>query len=142
MKRILFVISFFSVLVAAPIENKIMGKWKTMDDETNQAKSHVEIYEKDGKYFAKIVELLDPTKRNSLCEACQEKDDRKNQKIEGMEIVRHLEEVGDEYKHGKILDPKNGKEYNCKIWLDEKNNLKVRGYIGVFYRTQTWYKID
>ena len=142
MKRILFVMSFFSVLVAAPLQNKIIGKWKTMDDETNQAKSQVEIYEKDGKYFAKIVELLDPTKKNSTCEACQEKDDRKNQKIEGMEIVRHLEEVGDEYKHGKILDPKNGKEYNCKIWVDEKNNLKVRGYIGVFYRTQTWYKID
>ena len=38
---------------------------------------------------------------------------------------------------GKILDPGNGKIYRCKIWLKD-GELKVRGYFGPFYRTQTW----
>ena len=25
----------------------------------------------------------------------------------------------------------------CSIWLDG-NNLKVRGYVAMFYKTQTW----
>ena len=34
-------------------------------------------------------------------------------------------------------DKVNGKTYKCTIWL-EGNNLKVRGYLGIFYETQTW----
>ncbi|HCZ37305.1 MAG TPA: DUF2147 domain-containing protein, partial [Cytophagales bacterium] len=34
-------------------------------------------------------------------------------------------------------DPNNGKIYRCKVWL-EGNNLKLRGYLGPFFRTQTW----
>ena len=36
-------------------------------------------------------------------------------------------------------DKLNGKTYKCSIWLDG-NNLKVRGYIAMFYETQTWTK--
>ena len=36
-------------------------------------------------------------------------------------------------------NPKNGKTYKCSIWLDG-NNLKVRGYVAMFYETQTWTK--
>lgn len=34
-------------------------------------------------------------------------------------------------------NPKNGKTYKCSIWLDG-SKLKVSGYLGVFYETQTW----
>jgi hypothetical protein len=33
----------------------IVGKWKTIDDKTGKVKSIVEIYEKDSKYYGKIV---------------------------------------------------------------------------------------
>jgi hypothetical protein len=54
---------------------QIEGKWKTIDDETKQAKSIVEIYKKsDGKYYGKVSQLLiKPADPN--CTAC--KDDRK-----------------------------------------------------------------
>ena len=57
MKKLLatFVLSLFSVMSFAQIE----GKWKTIDDETKQAKSIVEIYKKsDGKYYGKVSQLL------------------------------------------------------------------------------------
>ena len=54
-----------------------------------------------------------------------------------MEIVRDMEPDDDEWEDGSICDPKNGKVYDCKMWLED-GNLKVRGYVAFFYRTQTW----
>ena len=38
----------------------IFGKWKTVDDETGAHKSIVEIYEKKGKVFGRVIEILEP----------------------------------------------------------------------------------
>lgn len=56
-----------------------------------------------------------------------------------MVIIRNLEKKGNEFKGGDILDPKNGKIYDCKLWV-ENGVLKVRGYVAFLYRTQSWYK--
>ena len=57
-----------------------------------------------------------------------------------MNILTGLQKEGDEWSGGKILDPKNGKEYKCYIQLLDGNTLKIRGYIGfsVFGRTAIW----
>ena len=73
------------------------------------------------------------------------KGDKKDKPIEGMVIVWDLEQKsGTEWDGGKILDPKNGKEYKCLIELKDANTLKVRGFIGVslFGRTQYWYRVE
>ncbi|HEX5169320.1 MAG TPA: DUF2147 domain-containing protein [Cyclobacteriaceae bacterium] len=62
-------------------------------------------------------------------------------KIIGMKILRDLIEADEDYLEGNILDPEVGKVYRCKIWLEE-GDLKVRGYWGPFYRTQTWKKVS
>lgn len=120
----------------------VVGKWKTIDDNTGEERSVVDIYEKDGKYYGKIIKLFrkpgeDP---DPICDECDEDDPRYNQKIIGMNIIRGLEKSGDEYTNGDILDPENGRVYGCKIWVED-NELKVRGYWGPFYRTQTWKKV-
>ena len=120
----------------------VLGKWKTIDDETGQAKSIVEIYEKsDGKVYAKIIKLLIKPK-NNLCVECT--DDRKYKPLIGLEIIRGLEKAGDEYTDGTITDPKNGKSYSCTISLENKDKLKVRGYLGFSFlgRTQYWHRIE
>jgi uncharacterized protein (DUF2147 family) len=120
----------------------VVGKWKTIDDETGEAKSIVEIYKKDGKIYGKVVDILNPEKRDGLCEKC--KDDRKDKPVLGMQIINGLTQDDEEYSGGKILDPEKGKEYKCKIWLDEDDTdkLYVRGYIAFFYRTQNWYRVE
>ena len=45
------------------------------------------------------------------------------------------------WKDGYIIDSREGKKYKAEIWL-EGGNLKMRGYIGFFFRTQTWLKTD
>ena len=139
MKKLLatFALSLFSVMSFAQIE----GKWKTIDDETKQAKSIVEIFKKsDGKYYGKVSQLLiKPADPN--CTAC--KDDRKGKPILGLEIIRGLKKEGDEFTGGTITDPKTGKTYKCTI-TKSGDKLNVRGYIGmsVFGRTQTWDKVN
>ncbi|ALR31142.1 MULTISPECIES: DUF2147 domain-containing protein [Chryseobacterium] len=139
MKKLLltFILSLFSVMSFAQIE----GKWKTIDDETKQAKSIVEIYKKsDGKYYGKISQLLIKP-ANPNCTEC--KDDRKNKPILGMEIIRGLKKDGNEFTGGTITDPKTGKTYKCTI-TKSGDNLNVRGYIGLSLigRTQTWQKAN
>ena len=139
MKKLLatFVLSLFSVMSFAQIE----GKWKTIDDETKQAKSIVEIYKKsDGKYYGKVSQLLiKPADAN--CTSC--KDDRKGKPILGLEIIRGLAKDGDEFAGGTITDPKTGKTYKCTI-TKSGDKLNVRGYMGVSIlgRTQVWQKVN
>jgi uncharacterized protein (DUF2147 family) len=46
-------------------------------------------------------------------------DPRYGKKVIGMEILQGLKKEGNEYaQEGQFLDPKNGKVYRCRIWLE------------------------
>ncbi len=139
-----FKIIFVSLLVVSGTinaQNEVLGKWKTIDDNTGKPRSIVEIYKQGDKLYGKISQILDEAERGNLCEECKGSD--YNKPIEGMVIIKGLEKDGDEYEDGTILDPENGKVYRCKIWVDEDNPkvLYVRGYIAFLYRTQKWIRV-
>ena len=114
-----------------------VGHWKTIDDETGEAKSIVRLYEVDGKMYGRVDRLLQNP--GALCEACEGEDH--NKPIEKMVILWGLSQDGDTWSGGKIFDPKKGKTYRAKIWLENDGaKLKVRGYLGPFFRTQTWIR--
>ena len=107
----------------------VTGKWVTEGGD-----SQVEIYQNGDKLSGKIVWL----------KAGDGKLDSKNpdkslqsRKLVGTNILTGLTKNKEKWEGGKIYNPKNGKTYKCSIWLDG-NNLKVRGYVGMFYETQTW----
>ena len=115
-----------------------VGYWKTIDDETGEAKSIVKIYEVDGKYYGRVDRLL--LKPGALCDKCEGEDH--NKPIEGMVFVWGMSADGDaEYSGGKIFDPAKNKTYRCSMWIKD-GKLMVRGYLGPFYRTQTWHPVD
>jgi uncharacterized protein (DUF2147 family) len=120
----------------------IVGKWKSFDDKTGELKSIVEIFERGSKIYGKIIKTFPKPGADAdpICTKCPNDDDRFNKKVIGMEIVKEMAKDDDEYEGGSILDPEVGKVYRCKIWL-EKEELKVRGYLGPFYRTQTWQRV-
>lgn len=119
----------------------ILGKWKTIDDETNEPKSIVEITERNGKIYGKIIQLfrIPGEDQDPVCKECPSDDIRYNKKVLGMEIIQNMEPDGLEFSGGTILDPKVGKIYRCRLWVED-DKLKVRGYWGPFFRTQTWLK--
>ncbi|MBL7814938.1 MAG: DUF2147 domain-containing protein [Saprospiraceae bacterium] len=133
-----FVLAFLGLQAQSPI-----GVWKSIDDETGEAKSHVQLYQENGKMYGKVIAFLRKnTDPNRVCDKCT--DWRKGQKIMQMMIVRDMYLSGDTWKGGKILDPEKGKEYTCTMWFEsgKPNELKVRGWIGPLFRTQTWYRVQ
>jgi uncharacterized protein (DUF2147 family) len=133
-------VSFAGVEQHSPI-----GYWKTIDDVSGEPKSIIKItYSEAGILSGSVVKLFkDPHK---VCDACE--GDERNKPIVGMVIMKQLvpsKEHSSEWVNGQILDPKNGKIYNCHIKLSEDGQkLKVRGYIGLplFGRSQTWEKVE
>ncbi len=147
MKKVILLFSMVLLMATVATAQSPIGKWKTIDDETGKAKSIVEIYEKNGKYFGKVTKLLnieDGEDKDPVCDECPTKDDRYNKKVIGMEIIRDMKKDGDEWQGGTILDPEKGKVYDCKFWIDEDNKdmLRLRGYVAFFYRTQTWHRVE
>lgn len=128
-----------SSVFAAP---SVLGTWKTIDDETGSVKSLVEITESNGEFKGKIVKLFRKPEedQNPKCDKCH--GDKKDQPLVGMEILWGLKKDSDtKWTEGKIMDPKNGKTYSCKMELkDDGKKLKVRGFLGISLlgRTQTW----
>ena len=145
---------YFSLLFACALAlssvaqsaNPVLGKWKTIDDETGRIKSVVEIVERDGQFFGTVIELfrLPDEDQNPHCDKCD--DDRKDQPALGMEIVRNMvlsEGETHEWENGTICDPKKGSIYDCEMWFEdgELDVLKVRGYIWFIFRTQDWLRV-
>ena len=141
MKIKLILLTLFGISSVALAQTSIIGKWKSVDDNTGDPRSIVEISEREGKIYGKIIKLFPKPEEDPdpVCDKCSPEDPRFNKKIIGMEIIKEMSHDDDEYSGGSILDPEVGKVYRCKVWL-EAGKLKVRGYLGPFYRTQTWLK--
>lgn len=147
MKRLFILSASIMFLLLSNIlfaqHDEITGLWKSIDDETGNPKSVVKIYLKDGKVYGDIVKLFrkpgeDP---DPICDKCDDDDSRKNQKILGMTIIKNMKFDDGEWVDGEILDPKKGKTYDCKLWV-ENGKLQVRGYIAFFFRTQEWIRYE
>ncbi len=132
------------MLAAAPLafaQATPAGLWKTIDDETKQEKSHVRIVEAGGVLTGRIERITDPAKQDSKCEKCE--GARKDQKVLGMTILEGVKRDGSHWDGGTILDPNNGKVYKVRLTpKDGGQALEVRGFIGPFYRNQTWVRVE
>ena len=131
----------FAIILAALLSfqtSSVQGTWVNIDDETGVEKSEITLYVENGKLYGKIERLLLPEDQGKVCEKCKGKE--KNQPIEGLIIVKGLVKDGEVWTDGKILDPANGKSYDCTIKLDDSNTLNVRGYLGFSFigRSQVW----
>jgi len=119
------------------------GLWKTIDDETKTEKSLVRITDGAGVLTGTIEKLLDPTKQDAKCDKCS--DARKDKPVNGMTIIEGVKKNADEsyWDSGTILDPNNGKIYKVRLTpKDGGRTLEVRGFIGPFYRNQTWVRVE
>ncbi len=132
-----------TTLASFAFSQEVTGYWKTIDDDSGEAKSIVQVYKNgDGKLAGKVVQLFRKPNEDQdpVCEECPKDDYRRGQKVKGMVIMSGMEKDDDVFTGGEIMDPDNGNTYRCKIWLEGQEKLKVRGYLGPFYRTQTWLR--
>lgn len=119
----------------------IFGKWKTIDGQNSEAKSIVEIYERDGEVFGRIIDILNPENKEALCAKCEGED--YNKPVLGFELIKNLSKDGKYYKNGTIFDPEHGKKFKCRLMLTEDPDvLQVRGYVAFLYSTQYWQRLE
>ena len=119
------------------------GLWRTIDDDTKQEKSLVRIVDGGGVLSGNIEKLLDPARQDAKCDKCT--DARKDKPVAGMGIIEGVKKNADEpyWDGGTILDPNNGKTYKVRLTpKDGGKTLEVRGFIGPFYRNQTWQRVE
>ena len=121
-----------------------VGFWKTIDDETGKEKSIVHIWSENGTLTGKIEKLFrEPGEEpDPVCDEC--KGENKDKPIKGMIILWDLTQDDDWWTGGHILDPGNGKVYQCKLQTESgSDELTVRGYIGfsLLGRSQTWIRV-
>jgi uncharacterized protein (DUF2147 family) len=142
MKKHLVASCLFATAGLAFAQATPVGLWKTIDDETKTEKSQVRITDSGGVLSGKVEKFLDPkAKQDAVCDKCS--DDRKDKPILGMTIIRNAKAHGEVWEGGEILDPNNGKQYRLRLKpLDGGKVLEVRGYIGPFYRNQTWVRVE
>jgi len=140
MKLHALILFLMGPLLSASTSSSPAGLWTTVDDKTGVAKSIVEIkIAEDGELTGRVVDILHSERGpNPLCTDCKGK--RKNQPIKGMTILWGMEAADGVWKGGRILDPKNGKIYSCRLRLLENGDLEVRGFIGfsLIGRSQVW----
>jgi len=120
-----------------------VGSWHTIDDETQEIKSEVQIVDSAGVLNGKVTKLLRKgARQEAVCDKCA--DDRKDKPMLGLEIIRGAKKADgrDVWEGGKILDPEKGSTYGLRLTpIDGGKKLEVRGSIGPFGRTQTWVRV-
>ena len=115
---------------AQPNADDVVGVW------LNQAKDgYVQVFEENGEYFGQIAGApLDSARR-------EESNPEGGKNLLGMRILKDFSYNGDNlWEDGTVFDPDNGKTYSAKMWLEDENTLKLRGFIGfsLLGRTVVW----
>jgi uncharacterized protein (DUF2147 family) len=120
-----------------------VGLWRSIDEKTGTAKAEIRIRAGADGVLSGVVERALVTSDQPNCDLCA--DDRKGKPKVGLEIIRGAKkaEDADVWEQGKILDPENGKNYTLRMTLIEGGSkLQIRGYVGPFYRTQVWTRVQ
>ena len=141
MKKYILATLMLVMFVTLSNAQGIAGVWKTIDDENGKEKSHLELYEQNGKVYGKIVKLLQVSS-DKLCEKCT--GDNKNKPLMGMVLLSGLYAKDGMWTGGTIMDPNKGSNYGCSLWFEQGNSdiLNVRGkHWSGLYRTQKWYRV-
>jgi len=142
-KKTLWAATLALLAASACAQNTPAGLWRTVDDASGEAKAEIRIVANAAGVLSGVVEKAIGHSDEPLCTLCT--DDRKGKPKLGLEIIRGVRQAEGkaEWEGGKILDPENGKEYTVRLVpLEGGKQLRVRGYIGPFYRTQVWQRIE
>lgn len=125
-------------LMSQTNSDDILGIWL---NESQEGK--IEIYKQGGKYFGKIISAK-PSSENSneiLLDKRNPNPALRSQPILEMVVLENLVFKNQKWIKGTAYSPERGKHFKIKSWMNEKDQLMIRGYWGFFYATETWTRI-
>lgn len=127
----------------------IVGKWKTIDEQTGYSRADVEVIKNPDQTYTGTIIAIRPLPFKPLAETCAQcKGKMKNARYVGLEILTGFKQDKSnptEFTDGHVLDPLSGKIYKGKAKLQHNGQrLRLRGYVGIsaLGRSTTWIRID
>jgi uncharacterized protein (DUF2147 family) len=135
MRNLFFLLIFLIPALAGDFaKNDIEGIWLTQKKD-----GKFKIYEENGKFYGELIWSKTKGKKDD-----KNPDPKlRSRLLVGSKILTGFEWDGDEWVDGKIYDPREGDTYSCLMWLEDKNTLMIKGYIGIslFGKTVTWTRV-
>lgn len=109
------------------------GTWRHPDQ------SIIKFYDCEGGLCAQIVKARDPNGRDAKNPDAGKRD----QKIEGLVIMKGAQKLSDTEWHGKLYNPEDGSTYDGKVVLlsGQELNLKGCGLGGFVCRGETLSRV-
>ncbi len=141
MKKIFAVLLLLNFSTAAFAEkfkaDDILGFWLTKEE-----RAVIEIYKNGDKYEGKLVWLIDihTGKKTEILDDKNPDEKLQKRSLQGLVNLKGFSFDGEKWVDGEIYDPNKGKTYSAKMSLKNKNELHLRGFIGIslFGRTSEW----
>ncbi len=143
-------ISFFILLLCTMFicsglslaaDPSIVGVWSVpliKGKDKGKEGSHVEIYEKDGVYYGKIVKLIS-VPADALCTHC--KKERKDKPLMGMLILWDFKKEAGRYVGGRVYAVEEDKDYKCAMTLVSPDKLQVTASLLFVSQSHYWTRV-
>ena len=138
MRLIAIILLFFLITKKSFPQSEIIGIWLTQDKEAK-----VQIFQNGSHCFGKIIWLKKPIddKGNPVLDRNNPKDELKKRQFMNLVILNGFTYKDKEWIGGTMYDPTDGGTYDCKMWFENRDTLKVRGYLGFLYETESWSRV-
>ena len=126
---------------------ELAGLWQEFDDHTGNLEALIRIKKlSDNTYAGKIEKIFPDKPENAamVCSACT--GSLYNQPLLGMRILSGMKRKDRlTFEGGEILDPDEGKVYQCRIRLSEDGNtIEVTGYVNFVWigQSEIWKRAN
>ena len=122
-------------------ESTVPGYWKSIDDQSGEVTAFWKLEIKDNRLLGYLVNYPG-MKPENVCMQCkgelQEFFEKPINNTAWLNLSKNRNGI---WQEGYIIDSGKGEKYKAKVWVED-GNLMMRGYIGFFFRTQTWLRTD